>query len=285
MTNDILCTLEIERKETLAVFKQLLNIMDELREKCPWDKKQTWESLKLLTLEESYELADAILNQDIDEVKKELGDLLLHIVFYCKIAEEKQHFSIQTVIESLNAKMIRRHPHVFGEQSLKTEEQVKQQWAAIKAQEQVNAQIQPSILAGVPQILPALLKAHRLQDKAASVGFDWQEAEQVWEKVQEELAELREHSAPDASQNFVEMENEFGDVLFALVNYARFLKIDPETALEKTNRKFIQRFKAMEEYTLQQNRSLAELSLTQLEELWQRAKQAEMLAKTKNEVN
>ena len=266
MTNDVSGTLEKERKETLAVFKQLLTIMDELREKCPWDKKQTWESLKPLTLEESYELADAILNQDIDEVKKELGDLLLHIVFYCKIAEEQQHFSIQTVIESLNAKMIRRHPHVFGEQSLKTEEQVKQQWAAIKAQEQVNAQIQPSVLAGVPQILPALLKAHRLQDKAASVGFDWQEAEQVWEKVQEELAELREHSAPNASQNFVEMENEFGDVLFALVNYARFLKIDPETALEKTNRKFIQRFKAMEE-------------------LWQRAKQAEMLAKTKNEVN
>ncbi len=285
MTNDVSGTLEKERKETLAVFKQLLTIMDELREKCPWDKKQTWESLKPLTLEESYELADAILNQDIDEVKKELGDLLLHIVFYCKIAEEQQHFSMQTVIESLNTKMIRRHPHVFGEQSLKTEEQVKQQWAAIKAQEQVNAQIQPSILAGVPQILPALLKAHRLQDKAASVGFDWQEAEQVWEKVQEELAELREHSAPNASQNFVEMENEFGDVLFALVNYARFLKIDPETALEKTNRKFIQRFKAMEEYTLQQNRSLAELSLAQLEELWQRAKQAEMLAKTKNEVN
>ncbi len=240
--------------------------MDELREKCPWDREQTNRSLRNLTLEEAYELAEAITENDSEEIKKELGDLLLHIIFYAKIASEKNYFDIGDVIESLCKKLIFRHPHVFGNVDVKNDpENVKKNWEEIKQHEGVK-----SVLAGVPGSLPALIKANRVQEKVRAVGFDWNIPEQIWEKVNEELNELI-HEIKKG--NKVEMEKEFGDLLFSVVNAARLYGIDPENALERTNRKFIKRFNYLEEHTIKKGRSLKEMTLDEMNEIWEKAKQ------------
>ena len=249
-------------------FSKLAQIMDELREKCPWDKKQTLESLRNLTIEETYELADAITENDLKGIKEELGDLLLHILFYAKIGSEKNAFDIQDVIEHQCEKLIRRHPHIYGEVKADNEAQVKKNWEQIKLKEGKR-----SILGGVPQSLPALIKAYRIQDKAKQVGFQWEKAEQVWQKVQEELGELQ--SETTAGANAEKIEEEFGDVLFALVNYARYIHVDPENALEKTNKKFIRRFQFIEDEVKKRNGDLHKMSLQEMDELWNDAKQAE----------
>lgn len=255
--------------QKLEAFERILTIMDELREKCPWDKKQTIESLRLLTVEETYELSDAILQNDLKAVKEELGDLLLHIVFYAKIGEEKGVFDVASLIHTLCDKLIARHPHIYGEVKVNNEEDVKKNWEQLKLKEG-----RKSVLGGVPVSLPALIKAYRIQEKAAQVKFEWDNIEDVWKKVEEELNELKEtlpHS--DTSQKTSEKtEEEFGDLLFALVNYARYLKIDPEAALEKTNLKFIRRFKYIEEQAQKQNRLLTDMTLMEMDELWNRAK-------------
>lgn len=257
----------MERK--IEQFQRLLNIMDELREKCPWDREQTLESLRHLTIEETYELGEAILKNDLPELKKELGDLLLHIVFYSKIASEKQAFDIADVISSLCDKLIFRHPHVFGDTQVEDATQVVQNWEAIKLTEKDRKK---RVLEGVPKSLPAIVKAHRIQDKARGVGFDWEEKEQVWDKVKEEFAEfeheLRQNNQPD-------MEKEFGDLLFSMVNAARLYNIDPEAALERTNQKFIQRFNYLEEKTLQKGKSLHNMSLEEMDIYWNEAKELE----------
>ncbi|HEY4784490.1 MAG TPA: nucleoside triphosphate pyrophosphohydrolase [Bacteroidales bacterium] len=251
--------------EKLKAFERLLNIMDELRAKCPWDQKQTIESLRHLTIEETYELAEAIIENDLTDIKKELGDILLHIVFYAKIASETNDFDITDVINSLCEKLIFRHPHVFGEVSVKDDEEVKTNWENLKIKEGNK-----SILAGVPKSLPALVKAHRIQDKVRSVGFDWDERSQIWDKVKEELHELeREIEVEDK----VKMEAEFGDLLFSMVNAARLYDIDPEIALERTNKKFINRFNYLEEQTIKQGKSLHDMTLDQMNEVWEKAKQ------------
>ena len=227
------------RTEQLAAFDRLLTIMDELREQCPWDRKQTMQSLRHLTIEETYELGDAILDNDLEEVKKELGDILLHIVFYAKIGSETQDFDIADVANGICEKLINRHPHIYGDVKVENEEEVKQNWENIKLKEGKK-----SVLEGVPNGLPSLVKANRIQDKVAGVGFDWEKPEQVFEKLQEELAELQEEVR---TQDADKMESEFGDVLFSMVNYARFLKINPENALERTNKKFIKRFQYLEQ--------------------------------------
>lgn len=252
------------RQEQLAAFERLLDIMDDLREKCPWDRRQTMESLRNLTIEEVYELGDAILDKDSQEIKKELGDVLLHIVFYSKIASETKDFDIAEVIHSLCNKLIDRHPHIYGDVKVDDEKQVKENWEKLKLKEG-NA----SVLQGVPKSLPALIKASRIQDKVAGVGFDWEEPAQVFEKVKEELAELQE----EVNQNKQDkIENEFGDVLFSMINYARFLKIDPETALERTNKKFIFRFQYLEKKAKEKNLDLSQMSLTEMDEFWEEAK-------------
>ena len=215
------------RKQQLEAFNRLLDIMDELREKCPWDKKQTLESLRHLTIEEVYEVGDAILDNDLEELKKELGDVLLHIVFYAKIGSEKNAFDIGDIANAISDKLIDRHPHIYGDVTVENEEEVKQNWEKLKLKEGRN-----SVLEGVPKSLPALVKANRIQDKVAGVGFDWEEPHQVWEKVQEELNELNEEIKKGDQEN---IESEFGDVLFSMINYARFIKVNPENALEKTN--------------------------------------------------
>ena len=252
------------RKEQLAAFERLLDIMDDLREKCPWDRKQTMESLRNLTVEEVYELGDAILEKNPEEIKKELGDVLLHIVFYSKIGSEKKHFDIAEVIDSLCKKLIDRHPHIYGDVEANDEKQVKENWEKLKLKEGNK-----SVLSGVPKSLPALIKASRIQDKVAGVGFDWEEPQQVFEKVKEELAELQTEVEKN---NQDEIEDEFGDVLFSMINYARFLKIDPETALERTNKKFIFRFKYLEEKAKQYNLDLSEMSLLEMNKFWEEAK-------------
>lgn len=252
------------RKEQLAAFERLLDIMDDLREKCPWDRKQTMESLRNLTVEEVYELGDAILEKNPEEIKKELGDVLLHIVFYSKIGSEKKHFDIAEVIDSLCKKLIDRHPHIYGDVEANDEKQVKENWEKLKLKEGNK-----SVLSGVPKSLPALIKASRIQDKVAGVGFDWEEPQQVFEKVKEELAELQTEVEKN---NQDEIEDEFGDVLFSMINYARFLKIDPETALERTNKKFIFRFKYLEEKAKQNNLDLSEMSLLEMNKFWEEAK-------------
>ena len=219
----------------LEQYERLLNIMDELREKCPWDRKQTLQSLRHLTIEETYELADAILDDDLEEVKKELGDLLLHIVFYAKIGSEKKAFDMADVAEGICEKLIQRHPHIYGDTEVADEEEVKRNWEKLKLKEGKE-----SVLDGVPNSLPAMVKATRVQDKARGAGFDWENRDQVWEKVQEELGELKDEI--DNSGNRERIESEFGDVLFAMINYARFIDVDPEMALERTNREFIKRF-------------------------------------------
>jgi len=252
------------RKAQLAAFNRLLDIMDDLREKCPWDKKQTLESLRHLTIEETYELGDAILNNDKVEIKKELGDLLLHIVFYAKIGSETNDFDISDVTNSICDKLINRHPHIYGDVVVANEEEVKQNWEKLKLKEGKK-----SVLEGVPNSLPALVKASRIQDKAKGVGFDWEEKSQVWEKVQEELAEFHAEVEKGATQT---MEEEFGDVLFSLINYARFLNINPEDALEKTNKKFIKRFQYLENQAAKIGKPLSEMTLAEMDVFWNEAK-------------
>lgn len=245
-------------------FGRLLKIMDELREQCPWDKKQTLESLRHLTLEEVYELTDAILQKDMQEIKKELGDILLHIVFYAKIASETNDFTMAEVINSLCDKLINRHPHIYGDVKVANEEEVKSNWEKIKLKEGNK-----SVLGGVPASLPALVKAMRIQDKARGVGFDWDKPEQVWEKVQEELQELKEEVE---ANNQEKIKDEFGDLLFSLVNYARFINVDAEEALERTNLKFIKRFKYLEEESKKDGKNLHDMNLQEMDEYWNKAK-------------
>ncbi len=254
--------------EAQQSFAKLLEIMDELRAKCPWDKKQTNLSLKSNTIEEVYELAQAIEDDDKQEIKKELGDLLLHVVFYSKIGSEENEFDIKSVIDSLCEKLIRRHPHIYGEVKAENAEDVKKTWEQIKMTEG-----RKSVFSGVPRALDSLIKAYRLQEKAAGVGFDWEKKEQVWDKVKEEIGELQDEVAKNTSQE--KIEEEFGDVLFALINYARFLKIKPEHALEKTNRKFIKRFQYIEEIAQQQNKKLQDMSLEEMDNIWNQAKTME----------
>lgn len=252
------------RAEQLAAFDRLLTIMDELRTQCPWDKKQTMETLRPLTIEETYELADAILDQNLDEVEGELGDLLLHIVFYAKIGSEQGHFDISTVLNTICDKLIKRHPHIYGDVVVNNEAEVKQNWEKLKLKEG-----KASVLQGVPKSLPALVKATRIQEKVAGVGFDWEEPQQVFEKVEEELQEF---NAEVKAKNQRAIEAEFGDVLFSLINYARFLGVNPENALERTNKKFIKRFQYLEQQAKIKKRTLSDMSLNEMDVLWEEAK-------------
>lgn len=253
------------KEQKLEAFNRLLDIMDDLREQCPWDKKQTLESLRHLTIEEVYELGDAILDNNLDELKKELGDVLLHIVFYAKIGSEKNSFDIADVAHAISDKLVARHPHIYGDVKVKNEEEVKQNWEKLKLKEGNKG-----VLSGVPKTLPALVKANRIQDKVAGVGFDWETPEQVFEKVKEELQEL-EDAKNNKSQK--EIENELGDVFFSLVNYARFLKVNPENALERTNKKFIKRFGYIENKAKENKKSLHQMSLNEMDVFWEEAKQ------------
>lgn len=252
------------RERQLQAFDRLLTIMDELREQCPWDKKQTMQTLRHLTIEETYELGDAILDNDLEEVKKELGDVLLHIVFYSKIGSETQDFDIADVCNGICEKLINRHPHIYGDVKVDNEEDVKRNWENIKLKEGKD-----SVLEGVPKGLPSLVKANRIQDKVAGIGFDWERPEQVWEKVQEELAEFKEEVALGDKAR---MEEEYGDVLFSMVNYARFLGINPENALERTNKKFIGRFQYLEKKAKEMGKSLKDMSLAEMDVFWEEAK-------------
>ncbi|MBW2938350.1 nucleoside triphosphate pyrophosphohydrolase [Aureisphaera sp. CAU 1614] len=252
------------REKQLQAFDRLLTIMDELRAQCPWDKKQTMQTLRHLTIEETYELGDAILDNDLEEVKKELGDLLLHIVFYAKIGSETNDFDIADVANEICDKLISRHPHIYSDVIVADEEEVKQNWENLKLKEGKK-----SVLEGVPKSLPALVKANRIQDKVAGVGFDWEEPQQVFEKLKEELEELQhEVKAGDKAK----MEQEFGDVLFSMINYARFLKVDPENALERTNKKFIKRFQYLESKSKELGKSLKEMTLAEMDIFWEEAK-------------
>tara|TARA_B100000767_G_C19598449_1_gene464566 strand:- start:5 stop:784 length:780 start_codon:yes stop_codon:yes gene_type:complete len=253
------------RKKQLDAFSRLLDIMDELREKCPWDKKQTLESLRHLTIEETYELADAILNNDLQEIKKELGDVLLHIVFYSKIGSEQKAFDIADVANSISDKLIHRHPHIYGDVKVLNEEDVKRNWEQLKLKEGKT-----SVLEGVPKSLPAVVKASRIQEKVAGVGFDWEKPEQVWEKVQEELSELNEEIKTGNKEN---TEKEFGDVLFSMINYARFIGVNPENALEKTNKKFINRFQYLEQAAKEEGKDISDMSLTEMDVYWEKSKE------------
>lgn len=247
-------------------FLKLLKIMDELREQCPWDKKQTIESIRHLTIEETFELSDAILKNDLNEVKKELGDLMLHIVFYSRIASETKAFNIKDVIDSLCEKLIFRHPHIYGDVKVENENDVKQNWEQLKQKE---ANGNKTVLSGVPNSMPALLKAYRIQEKARAVGFDWDKPEQVFEKVKEELNEFESEVK---QKNTALAEKEFGDVLFSLINYARFLNINPEDALEQTNKKFIKRFNYMEAKVKELGKQIADCKLEELDKYWEEAK-------------
>jgi len=256
----------------LEQYERLLKIMDELREKCPWDRKQTLQTLRHLTIEETYELADAILDNDLEEVKKELGDLLLHIVFYAKIGSEKNAFDMADVAEGICEKLIQRHPHIYGNPEnggqlieVTDEEEVKRNWEKLKLKEG-----RKSVLEGVPKSLPAMVKATRIQEKARGVGFDWDNQQQVWEKVQEELAELKVEIDNNVSKE--KIEDEFGDVLFSMINYARFIDVDPESALERTNKKFIKRFQHLEKGAKKEGRELSEMTLKEMDVYWNAAK-------------
>jgi XTP/dITP diphosphohydrolase len=256
------------REAKLKAFDRLLTVMDELRENCPWDKKQTIETLRHLTIEETYELSDAILNGDMQEIKKEIGDILLHLVFYARIASEMKKFDIADVIHALCEKLIVRHPHIYGDVVAHDEETVKANWEKIKLREGNK-----SVLEGVPKTLPALVKAIRIQDKARGVGFDWERKEQVWEKVEEEMQEFKnEFNGADKNINKEKALAEFGDLMFSLVNYARFIDIDPEEALERTNKKFIKRFQYLETESAKDGKKLGEMSLSEMDQYWERAK-------------
>jgi len=252
------------KEQKLQAFSRLLDIMDDLREKCPWDKKQTLQSLRYLTIEETYELGDAIMENDMQEIKKELGDLLLHIVFYSKIGSETGDFDIADVANGICEKLIHRHPHIYGDVKVENEEEVKRNWEKLKLKEG-----RKSVLEGVPNSLPAMVKANRIQEKVKAVGFDWEEPEQVWEKVQEEVNELQEEVK---NGNKEKINQEFGDVLFSMINYARFLKVNPEDALEQTNKKFIKRFKYLEEKSNQIGKPLSEMTLAEMDVYWNEAK-------------
>lgn len=256
------------RNDQLKAFDRLLTIMDELREQCPWDKKQTMETLRHLTIEETYELGDAILERDLQEVKKELGDVLLHIVFYAKIGSETKDFDIADVCNTICEKLISRHPHIYGNIQVADEEEVKRNWENLKLKEGKK-----SVLEGVPNSLPALVKASRIQDKVAGVGFDWEKPQQVFEKLKEELAELQ-HEVETNNQEKIEAE--FGDVLFSMINYARFLKVNPENALERTNKKFMKRFQFLESKAKELNKSLKEMSLAEMDIFWNDAKKEDL---------
>lgn len=248
----------------LQAFERLLNIMEDLRAKCPWDKKQTLESLRYLSIEEMYELSDAILDKDMEEVKKELGDIMLHLVFYAKIASEKNQFDITDVLNGICDKLVHRHPHIYGDVEAATEEEVKQNWEKLKLKEGKR-----SVLEGVPRSLPAMVKAVRIQEKVRGVGFDWDDSQQVWEKVQEELEELKyEVQAGDK----VKTEEEFGDLLFSLINYSRFVEVNPEDALERTNKKFIQRFQQMEALLKEEGKDCSDMTLSEMDVYWEQAK-------------
>jgi XTP/dITP diphosphohydrolase len=248
----------------LEAFSRLLTIMDELREQCPWDRKQTMETLRPLTIEEMYELADAIVKNDLEEVKKELGDVMLHLVFYAKIGAEKGAFDITDVLNGICDKLVHRHPHIYGDVKVSGEEEVKQNWEKLKLKEGKS-----SVLEGVPVSLPAMVKATRIQEKARGVGFDWDNQEQVWDKLQEELGELK--AEVDAG-NSAEIEAEFGDLLFSMINYARFLEVNPENALEKTNQKFIKRFQYLEKGAAASGRKLQDMTLAEMDAFWNEAK-------------
>jgi XTP/dITP diphosphohydrolase len=255
----------------LLAFEKLLGIMDELREKCPWDRVQTLDTLRHLTLEETYELSDSIMEKDLDGIKKELGDLMLHIVFYSKIASEMNAFGILDVLESITEKLIRRHPHIYGDVQVKDAHEVRDNWEKIKMTEG-----RESVLGGVPNSLPALVKAYRIQEKASGVGFDWDRVSQVWDKVIEEIHEFK-HEVEAATEDIdkQKLEQEFGDVLFALVNYARFIEINPEDALERTNRKFIRRFQYVEQGAKNSGKALHQMSLDEMDVFWNEAKRRE----------
>jgi XTP/dITP diphosphohydrolase len=252
------------KQAKLEAFSRLLDIMDDLRVQCPWDQKQSFESLRHLTIEETYELGDAILDRDLTEIKKELGDLLLHIVFYAKLGSEEKAFDIADVANDICEKLIHRHPHIYGSVSVEDEHEVKKNWEALKLKEGKK-----SVLEGVPSGLPALIKAQRMQEKAAGVGFDWEHKTQVWGKFEEELKELNQ--ALDSKKED-EIEDEFGDVLFSLINYARFIKVNPENALERTNKKFIKRFQFIESQAKKSKRSIEQLTLEEMEAYWQEDK-------------
>jgi len=252
------------RGEKLKAFDRLLTVMNELRENCPWDKKQTIESLRHLTIEETYELSDSILDGDLNEVKKELGDLMLHLVFYARIASEQGAFDIASVLNGICDKLIERHPHIYGDVIAEDEATVKANWEKIKLKTGNK-----SVLAGVPVSLPAMVKAVRIQDKARGVGFDWDNKDQVWQKVEEEMSEFREE---EKTGNREKMLAEFGDLLFSLVNYARFLQIDPEEALERTNKKFIKRFTHLEEASARDGKKMGEMTLEEMDVYWNEAK-------------
>lgn len=262
--------------QKLIAFQRLLTIMDELREKCPWDKKQTIESLRHLTIEETYELTDAILEKDMQKIKKELGDVLLHIVFYARIASETKDFDIADVINALCDKLIVRHPHIYGDVKVENEQQVKENWEKIKLKEKESMTNEgfKSVLTGVPGSLPSVVKAWRIQEKARAVGFDWEKPEQVWDKVQEEIGELHEEVKRVESQKSKDrIESEFGDVLFSLINYARFIDVNPEDALEKTNKKFIKRFQYLEKESSRDGKKLSEMTLAEMDQYWNKAKE------------
>ncbi|MCC8172563.1 MAG: nucleoside triphosphate pyrophosphohydrolase [Parabacteroides sp.] len=254
------------KQEKMEAFGRLLDILDELRVKCPWDRKQTNESLRTNTIEETYELCDALMREDDTDIKKELGDLLLHIVFYAKIGDEKGAFDMKDICDSLCEKLIYRHPHVFGDGAADSSQKVEQNWEQLKLKEKGGNK---TVLQGVPAALPSVVKAHRIQDKARNVGFDWTEREQVWDKVQEEFSELKtEIGRMDADK----MEAEFGDLFFSLINAARLYKINPDNALERTNQKFIRRFNYLEEHTIRQGKNLKEMTLGEMDKIWNEAK-------------
>jgi len=253
-------------KNKAKAFLRLVEIMDRLREECPWDKKQTIDSLRYLTIEEMYELSDAILDKNMDEIKKELGDLMLHIVFYSRIASEKKHFDITDVLDSISDKLIHRHPHIYGDVVASDVKQVKENWEKLKLKEGKK-----SVLEGVPKSLPAIVKAYRIQEKVRGIGFDWENKNQVWDKVQEEIEEFQREEKKNDTEK---MEEEFGDVLFSLVNYSRFVNVNPEDALEKTNKKFIRRFQFMEQKIKEDGLDLSKLSFEQMNNFWDMAKVA-----------
>jgi len=258
-----------QRMEKLMAFDRLLTIMDELREQCPWDKKQTMDTLRHLTIEETYELSDAILEKNLPEIKKELGDVMLHLVFYSKIASETGDFDVADVLHGICDKLVSRHPHIYGDFIAETEEDVKRNWEQLKLKEGNK-----SVLEGVPQSLPALVKSMRIQEKARGVGFDWEEKSQVWAKVEEEMGEFKEMFDVEIDQAIdkEKAEGEFGDLLFSLVNYARFIDINPETALERTNKKFIKRFQYLEEKAKEANKNLKDMTLAEMDIFWEEAK-------------
>ncbi len=258
-----------DKKEKLEAFGRLLDIMDELREKCPWDREQSIESLRNLTIEETYELADAIIENDMEDIRKELGDLLLHIVFYAKIGDEKGAFDITDVINSINEKLIFRHPHVFGEREVSGSKEVVSNWEELKIKEGNGNK---TVLGGVPISLPAIIKAHRIQDKARAVGFDWADKNDIWQKVDEEIREVKNEITKGS---IPQLESEFGDLLFSIVNAARLFDIEPESALERTNKKFISRFNYIEKTARQSNMNLREMTIEKMDSLWEEAKKQE----------